>query len=91
MPTANAERSGGSEGGIGKVPMRRVFWVPSDRHQPSAFAVGMLRDIKKKVFLATIKESLTGALKNEAAKEMELMRHVVTIQRDLEHPYALML
>ena len=41
MPTANAE------GSIGKVSARHVSRLPSARHGPSAFAVGMRRDIKK--------------------------------------------
>ena len=49
VPTANAEgatldRRVASESSLGETRL----WAPSDRHGCSAFAVGVLRDIKKK-------------------------------------------
>ena len=60
--------SDGSEAGFGKVWMARCRWVPSHQPRPSAFAVGMLRDICKK----TDPDALVRALRlhrNTAAYE----------------------
>ena len=54
LPTAYAEGSIESEGGIRKASCGPHLPVPADQRAPSAFAVGMLRDIEKKHALGSI-------------------------------------